>query len=208
MNTSRARVLIADDDAASRRLLDVRLRGLQCEVMMVSSGEEALSRIRKDQPDLVLLDLQMPHIDGIEVLRRLRKDGAPVPVIVVTAHGSIEIAVEAMKEGAYDFVTKPLDPKHLEIAVCKALERESLKREIEIFAEDAEKRYRLVVGNSDNMKVAVETARRAATSNATSCYSEKAGRAKRSLPEPSITGAREKRSHSLPSTVWDYPESC
>jgi DNA-binding NtrC family response regulator len=167
MDTTRARVLIVDDDAASRRLLDVRLRALQCEVVTVGSGEEALSTIRKDQPDLVLLDLQMPQMDGMEVLRRLRKARLPVPVIVITAHGSIEIAVEAMKEGACDFVTKPFDPKHLEIAVRKALDRESLKRGIELFTEDADKRYRLIVGNSDKMKTAVETGQKAAASNAT-----------------------------------------
>jgi len=167
MDTTRARVLIVDDDAASRRLLDVRLRALRCEVLMVGSGEEALSTIRKDQPDLVLLDLQMPQIDGMEVLRRLRQARVLVPVIVITAHGSIERAVEAMKEGAYDFVTKPLDPKHLEIAIRKALERESLRRGIELFAEDVEKRYRLVIGDSEKMKEVIETAQKAAASNAT-----------------------------------------
>lgn len=167
MDTSRAHVLIVDDDAASRRLLDVRLRALKCDVSMAGDGEEALSAIRKNQPDLVFLDLQMPQLNGMEVLRRLRKARSPVPVIVITAHGSIEVAVEAMKEGAYDFITKPLDPQHLEIAVSKALERESLKREIELFSEDADKRYRLVVGKSEKMKEAVETARKAATSNAT-----------------------------------------
>ena len=167
MDIIRARVLIVDDDAASRRLLDVRLRALNCEVVMANSGEQALSAISKDHPDLVLLDLQMPSLGGMEVLQRLRKSGERIPVIVVTAHGSIETAVEAMKEGAYDFVTKPFDPKHLEITICKALERESLKREIELFAEDADNRYRLIIGKSDKMKAAVATAQKAAAASAT-----------------------------------------
>jgi len=167
MQTSGARVLIVDDDAASRRLLEVRLRPLECDVATAGNGEQALTAIRKDAPDLVLLDLQMPRMGGIEVLRALRKEEINVPVIVITAHGSIETAVEAMKEGAYDFITKPLDANHFDIVVRKALEREGLKRELELFSEDADKRYRLVIGKSDKMKTVAETARKAATSKAT-----------------------------------------
>ena len=167
MSTTGARVLIVDDDPASRRLLEVRLRPLECDVATAGNGEQALTAIRKDVPDLVLLDLQMPKMGGIEVLRALRKDGINVPVIVITAHGSIETAVEAMKEGAYDFITKPVDANHFDIVVRKALEREGLKRELELFSEDADKRYRLVVGKSDKMNEAVETAKKAATSKAT-----------------------------------------
>jgi two-component system, NtrC family, response regulator AtoC len=161
------RVLVVDDDAASRRLLDVRLRALDCQVVMAADGQEALGAISRVAPELVLLDLQMPRMNGMEVLRKLRNDSLVVPVIVITAHGSIETAVEAMKEGAYDFITKPLDGNHFDIVVLKALEREGLKRELEIFSEDADKRHRLVVGKSDKMNEAVETAKKAATSKAT-----------------------------------------
>jgi DNA-binding NtrC family response regulator len=162
-----ARVLIVDDAPASRRLLEVRLRPLECDVATAGNGEQALSAIRKDLPDLVLLDLQMPRMGGIEVLRALSNEGIDVPTIVITAHGSIETAVEAMKEGAYDFITKPIDANHFDIVVRKALEREGLKRELELFSEDADKRYRLIVGKSEKMKEAVETAKKAATSKAT-----------------------------------------
>jgi DNA-binding NtrC family response regulator len=167
MQTSSARVLIVDDDPASRRLLEVRLRPLECEVMTAGNGEQALTAIRTDQPDLVLLDLQMPRMSGIEVLGAMRKEGIDVPTIVITAHGSIEAAVEAMKEGAYDFITKPIDANHFDIVVCKALERVALKREVELFSEEADKRYRLIIGKSEKMKEAVDTARKAANSNAT-----------------------------------------
>jgi DNA-binding NtrC family response regulator len=167
MQTSGTRVLIVDDDAASRRLVEVRLRPLECDVATAGNGEQALSAIRKDRPDLVLLDLQMPRMGGIEVLRALRKEGIDVPTIVITAHGSIETAVEAMKEGAYDFITKPIDANHFDIVVRKALEREGLKRELVLFSEDADKRYHLVIGKSEKMKEAVEIARKAAASRAT-----------------------------------------
>ncbi len=161
------RVLIVDDDAASRRLLEVRLRPLGCQISTANDGEEALAAMKRDEPALVLLDLQLPGMDGMQVLRELRKLESDVPVIVVTGHGSIETAVEAMKQGAYDFITKPIDPKHLEIVVRKALERERLKRGIDLLTEEADKRYRLVVGNSGKMREAVEMAKKAAASNAT-----------------------------------------
>jgi DNA-binding NtrC family response regulator len=114
-----------------------------------------------------LLDLQMPKMGGMEVLQALRRDGIDVPIIVITAHGSIETAVEAMKEGAYDFITKPVDAKHFDIVVRKALEREGLKRGLGLLSEQTDNRYRLIVGQSEKMKEAVETAKKAAVSKAT-----------------------------------------
>jgi DNA-binding NtrC family response regulator len=162
-----SRVLIVDDDPASRRLLEVRLRPLECDVASAGNGEQALSAIRKDLPDLVLLDLQMPKMGGLEVLRALRQEGIAVPTIVITAHGSIESAVEAMKEGAHDFITKPVDAKHFDIVVRKALEREGLKRGLELLSEETDSRYRLIIGKSEKMKEAAETAKKAAISTAT-----------------------------------------
>ena len=165
--TAGARVLIVDDDAPARRLLQVRLRALGCDVVMAGDGQEAMVEIKKHEPALMLLDLQMPKMGGIEVLRRLRSAGAVFPVVVITAHGSIESAVEAMREGAYDFITKPLDANHFDIVVRKALESESLKRSWELLAAETDNRHRLIVGQSKPMAAAVDTARKAAASSAT-----------------------------------------
>ena len=167
METSEARVLIVDDDAPSRRLLDVWLRAMKCQTAMAANGREALAAIKQERPVLMLLDLQMPAMDGMELLRILRQEGIDLPVIVITAYGSIEAAVEAMKQGAYDFIPKPFDPKHLEIVVRRALERQGLKREVEILAEEAGKRYHLVAGKNAIMSEAIDTARKAAASRAT-----------------------------------------
>ena len=161
------RVLIVDDDPASRRLLEVRLRPLECDVATAGNGEQALTAIRKDSADLVLLDLEMPRMGGMEVLRALREEGIDVTTIVITAHGSIATAVEAMKEGAHDFITKPIDAQHFDIVVRKALEREGLKRGLDLLSEETDSRYRLIIGTSQKMKEAVETARKAAASKAT-----------------------------------------
>jgi DNA-binding NtrC family response regulator len=106
-------------------------------------------------------------VSGLEVLRRAKEASPDAAVVMITAFASAETAVEAMKEGACDFITKPIDANHFDIVVRKALEREGLKRELELFSEDADKRYRLVIGKSEKMKEAVETARKAATSKAT-----------------------------------------
>ena len=165
--TTGARVLIVDDDAPARRLLQVRLRALGCEVALAADGEEALAQIKKHEPALMLLDLQMPKMGGIEVLRHLSSMGTAFPVVVITAHGSIESAVAAMKEGAYDFITKPLDANHFDIVVRKALESEALKRSWELLAAEADNRHHLIVGQSKTMADAVDMARKAAASNAT-----------------------------------------
>src|SRR5262245_23085840 len=117
------RVLIVDDDAASRRLLEIRLRPLECDVATASNSEQGLTVIRKEMPDLVLLDLQMPKISGIKMLQALRKDEINVAIIVITAHDSIETAVQTMKKGTYNFITKPIDANHFDIVVRKALEK-------------------------------------------------------------------------------------
>ena len=128
MDAAGVRILIVDDDAASRRLLDVRLRALGCDTIMAADGQEALATLRQEPPALMLLDLQMPRMGGIEVLRALRRDALDLPVIVITAHGSVEAAVEAMREGAHDFLPKPFDPHHLEIVVRKAWSTEGSSR--------------------------------------------------------------------------------
>jgi len=165
--TTKATVLIVDDDPAGQRLLSVRLRALGCEVETAGDGQKALASFQRDLPDLMLLDLEMPVMGGLELLRSLRRQRIELPVVVVTAYGSVETAVEAMKEGADDFITKPLDADHLEIVVRKVLEREELRQEKKILADEVGQRYQLIVGESARTKQAVDLARKAAASNAT-----------------------------------------
>ena len=120
MNTAGPLVLVVDDDPTARRMLDVRMRALGCQVAMAATGLEALAAIERDLPAVLLLDLQMPQMDGMDVLRVLNRDGMDVPTIVITAHGTLATGMEAMKEGAVDFILKPFDPQYLEIAVRRA----------------------------------------------------------------------------------------
>lgn len=192
MAAAASRVLIVDDDAVSRRLLEVRLRALECEVVLAAGAREAIEAIRQELPALMLLDLQMPEMSGMELLRTLRREGVDFPIIVVTAYGSIESAVEAMKEGAYDFIPKPFDPSHLEAVVRKALERERLKRDIAVLVEEAGERYRLVIGKSAKMKEAVDTAKKKRRpAMRPYCCLAKAGQGRKFSRDRSTTGARE-----------------
>src|ERR1041385_4310913 len=106
------------------------------------SRAAALAAFESFRPDLILLDYQMPDMNGIAVMKELKSRGNDAPVILLTAYGTIERAVLAMKEGAYDFIPKPFEPDHLVLTVEKALEREKLRREVEILSEELGERPR------------------------------------------------------------------
>src|SRR5262249_18986696 len=105
--------------------------------------------------------------NGLAVLKELRRSGRDTTTIMITGYGSIERAVQAMKEGAFDFITKPFDLDHIAMVVEKALERERLKRGFERFTEEESQRYQLIGGESPKMKLAIETAKKAAASKST-----------------------------------------
>ena len=167
MDPTGARVLIVDDDPSSRRLLDVRLRALGCETVTAADGQEGLALIQREAPAVMLLDLQMPRMGGLELLRAVRREGLDFPIIVITAHGSIEAAVEAMKEGAYDFLPKPFDARHLDIVVRKALERRSLVEANRLLQDTLDSRTSEILGESRAIREAIAVARKAAAANST-----------------------------------------
>jgi DNA-binding NtrC family response regulator len=162
-----ARLLVVDDDADLSQALGDRLRALGLQVTLTGSGTDALRLVREEGPAVVLLDLVLPGMDGMAVLDAIRREDPDTAVIVLTAYGTIARAVEAMKKGAYDFVTKPFDPKHLEIVVGKALERQALRDANSLLASEIGDRYAAIVGSSPSMQGALEVVRRAAPSAAT-----------------------------------------
>ncbi len=161
------KILIVDDEPFNIKILghEVTDRGYAIET--ANDGREALRKVESTRPDLMILDYMMPDQSGLDVLKELRKRGNDTPVVMITAYGTVERAVEAMKEGAYDFITRPFEPDHIALVVQKALERERLKRGIEILSEEVGQRYRLIVGESPKMNEAVDLAKKAASSKAT-----------------------------------------
>ena len=126
------RILIVDDDPHIRQALVERFAARKFDVSHAGSGRDAFAKIVREQPDVVLLDLQLPEGDGLSVLRRLREEDVEATVVVITAFGSIDKAVQGMKEGAYDFIQKPFEPALIEETVRRALERTTLKRTLKV----------------------------------------------------------------------------
>jgi DNA-binding NtrC family response regulator len=152
-------ILLVDDEPLNLDLLEQELTELGYAIEKADSGRTALDKLAGVSPDLVLLDYQMPGMNGVQVLTEIKKRQAGLPVIMITAYGTIERAVEAIKSGADDFVTKPFDPDHLALVVKKALEQARLKSEVELLAQELAGRYRLVAGKSTTMARVIEQAK-------------------------------------------------
>jgi DNA-binding NtrC family response regulator len=119
-------ILIVDDEKNIRLTLSQALESLDFEVQAAVNGEEALSMLAETSYGLILLDLKMPGMDGMEVLRRIRETRPEIKVIIISAHGTIDLATEAMKLGAVDFIQKPFAPKEIRELVTDVLERDSI----------------------------------------------------------------------------------
>jgi DNA-binding NtrC family response regulator len=160
-------VLVVDDEPDIARILADRLQTMGLDVQVAHDGEEALVSIQQNPPGLVFLDIQLPKLNGIEVLKRVRKEWQDLPVIIMTAYGTIAGAVEAMKEGATDFVTKPFDLDHVKIVIDRALAQRGLKHEVAALRAEVESRYDPLIATSTKMAEVVEIAKKAAQSDAT-----------------------------------------
>src|SRR5262249_8682182 len=136
------------------------------------------------------LDLQMPGVDGFAVLEALAKQADAPLTIVITAHGSIEAAVRAIKAGAFDFITKPFEAAHLEHVVDKALATHRLRRDVGLLRGELDGRHRLIAGSSAAMRQAIDLAQRAAASDATVLLTGESGTGKEVLARAIHAGSR------------------
>jgi DNA-binding NtrC family response regulator len=160
-------ILVVDDDPYIQEALGDRLESLGYGVMRASDGNQALEIIDHQDPQMVFLDIEMPGMKGLDVLREIRKREKDFPVVMITAYGSVDLAVEAMKEGAYDFIPKPFKAGHIALVVDKALERQRLRREKEVLSEEVHRRYRLVAGTSAKLNTVISAAKKVAASKST-----------------------------------------
>jgi DNA-binding NtrC family response regulator len=167
MKTAVGNILIVDDDPDVQEVLKDRLESLGYRAVAALTGRQGLELLDKESPQMVFLDIELPDMNGLEALKAIRKRQNDVAVVIITAYGTIERAVQAMKDGAYDFISKPLKPGYVALIVERAMERERLKREVEILSGEAGQRYHLVVAKSSNMNLAVDSAKMAATTKST-----------------------------------------
>jgi DNA-binding NtrC family response regulator len=162
-------ILVIEDDAPQLRTLTGFLKEQDFNVVWSSSGTGGVRMAQKQPIDLVLTDYKMPDKNGLDVLREIKKINPEIAVILMTAYGNVEIAVQAMKEDAFDYLTKPIDLDELEIIVRKALERKQLVSENRELRRQLEERYRFdeIISGSAEMEEVINTAGRAARSKAT-----------------------------------------
>src|SRR5881296_531238 len=122
-------VLVVEDDIESRTAMRKILDGVGYKTMEADNGQEALDLLPTEEIDILVTDLRLPVMDGVELLKRAKAADQEIEVILITGHGTVEVAVEAIKEGAYDFITKPIKKAQLLHAVEKAAEKQYLQRE-------------------------------------------------------------------------------
>ncbi|HEX2032747.1 MAG TPA: sigma-54 dependent transcriptional regulator [Chloroflexota bacterium] len=178
-------ILVADDEQAIVALLETFLRGEGYAFEAASSGEEALEKAKAKAPDLLLLDIYMPPgIDGLEVIKRLKAERLDVPVILFTAQGSSQMAIEAMQLGAFDYIPKPFDLDELALTIRRVFEHQALMQEVDALKEqlvfDPSDR---IIGRSPVMVEVFKTIGRVARSDATVLITGESGTGKELVAE-------------------------
>ncbi len=153
MSESRGRVLVADDEEAARRTLGEILTEDGYEVALAADGDEALRLVAQESPDVLLTDLRMPGMDGLELLTRVRAGYPEVAIVIMTAHGTIRSAVRALRDGAEDYLTKPIDVEELEHLLEGLFSRRRLAAETRILRERLDEKYSFenIIGRSPEM---------------------------------------------------------
>ena len=174
------KILLVDDDRAHRTMLKVNLEGAGYETVEAEDGDQVLDILAEHQVDLILLDLKMRRMGGIETLQMLHEKGRVEPVIVITAFSSVESAVEAMKHGAVDYVTKPVDIDALKLAIDKALDVEALREENAALRQRLGEQFDFgnIIGRSPAMQKVFETLSLVAPSDATVLITGESGTGK------------------------------
>ncbi len=162
------KILVVDDEHLIRWSLEQNLKKQGYEVFTAGSGEDALKVLREESPDLMLLDIQLPGINGLEVLERIKDLEIDVIVIMITALGVLETAVKAMRMGAYDYINKPFNLDELAIVIKKALETGELKREVAHLRSEQSSKYGIanIIGGSRHMKNVLTMVEKVARSDA------------------------------------------
>jgi len=163
-------VLIVDDDVNIRKMIEINLKKDRIyKIISAVNGESCLRIMHETIPDLVLLDIQMPGIDGIETLHRIKQENPKIPVVMMSAHGTIETAVKSMQLGAFDFITKPFSGDRLRLTVKNAIENSSLKAEVDRLRQELQERYQFknIIGESGPMQEVFKSIKKVTDSNVT-----------------------------------------
>jgi len=164
MSPKKPTILIADDDTSIRDILSNILNFKGYRTLEAADGKEALERIENEDINLVLLDLKLPRVDGLDVLKKTLELKPNLPVVIISGHGTIRTAVEATKIGAYDFLEKPLETERTLLTIKNALDKYRLVKERNLLLEDIKERYQMV-GSSSVMQNIYQLIDKAASKN-------------------------------------------
>jgi DNA-binding NtrC family response regulator len=173
------KILIADDEKNMIWALKKALKSEEYSVITALNGREAIEQVENQSPDLVLLDLKMPEMDGLEALKRIKEISPTISILMITAHGTMESAIEAMKMGALDYISKPFDIEELKIQIRKALDISNMKEELDFLREELKDQTgNIIIGNSEEMQKVLRLVGRVAQSNATVLITGESGTGK------------------------------
>lgn len=163
------RLLIAEDEERMRRLLGMLLSNADYELELVADGREALNAFKENPHDVVITDLRMPNMTGMELIKEIREEDQDVPIIVITAFGSIESAVDAMRAGATDYITKPFEEARIKLAIQHAIAEREIRKENRLLRKELRNRYAFekIVCEDKKMLKLLEVAHEVAVANTT-----------------------------------------
>lgn len=160
-----SRILVIDDERSIRNTLKDILEYEKYQVDLAEDGPKGLDKLKSSEYDVILCDIKMPGMDGIEVLEKIQASDSDMPVVMISGHGNIDTAVEAIKKGAFDFIEKPLDLNRLLITIRNAMDKSSLVTETRILKKKVNKKYE-IIGKSDAILKVIEMADRVARTDA------------------------------------------
>ena len=177
---NRNTVLVVDDDNAHRTMLNTLISGWGYDVTEADDGATAIDKVKEQSYDLVLMDVRMVKVSGLEALEQIKSFNPAIPVIIMTAYSSVDTAVDALKQGAHDYLTKPLDFDKLKITIARAMEHTRLKEENRLLRESLGKHFdrRNIIGQSPATVNLLETVAQVAPSEATVLISGESGTGK------------------------------
>ena len=177
---NRNTILVVDDDNAHRTMLYTLISGWGYEVTQADDGATAIEKVKEQSYDLVLMDVRMVKVSGLEALEQIKSFNPAIPVIIMTAYSSVDTAVDALKQGAHDYLTKPLDFDKLKITIARSMEHTRLKEENRLLKESLGKHFdrQNIIGQSPAMVNLLETVAQVAPSEATALITGESGTGK------------------------------
>jgi two-component system response regulator AtoC len=203
------RILIVDDEENFRHMLSVILKKEKYDIEMASNGEEGLQKVSASAFDQILCDIRMPQMDGLAFLREVQKMGVNTTIIMMSAYGTADTAIEAMKLGAYDYISKPFKPDEIILTLKKAEERERLRKENELLRKEIKKEYSFenIVSKNERMQKIFEVIKKVAQYKSTILITGESGTGKELVARALHYSSDRSQNPFIPVNCGAIPEN-